>query len=252
MNEHEKILEIVRLKDQAPVQFVVDRAALLVIDMQRYFVSPGYPFGDTLEKLVPGASEGYFRRVTEVVVPNIKLLLAAFRSRNRPVFFTATGTYHDGSELPPWLKDFDDLGMTLVGHRIWPRTDEAAWQIDDSVRPEPGEIVLHKTTSGPVNSTKLDQLLHNLGVTSLIVTGLTTDVCVTQTARETADRGFRVIVAEDACTTLSEEMHKAALLAFSLAFGRVRKTEELLEIVVDAKNSIGRGFTRINADREKL
>lgn len=231
MNEHEKILEIIRLKDQAPLQFEPDRAALLVIDMQRYFVSPDYPFGETIEKLVSGASEGYFRRVKDVVAPNIKRLLAAFRSRHRPIFFTGTGTYHDGSELPPWLRDFDELGMTLVGQRIWPRTDAAAWQIDDSVRPESGEFVLHKTTSGPINSTNLDQLLHNLGVTTLVVTGLTTDVCVTQTARETADRGFRVIVAEDACTTLSEEMHRAALLAFSLAFGRVRKTEELVKII---------------------
>ncbi len=238
MNEHEKIVEIVRLKDQAPVQFEVDHAALLVIDMQRYFVSPDYPFGRTIEKLVSGAGAGYFQRVTDVVVPNIKQLLTAFRSRSRPIFFTGTGTYYDGSELPAWLKDFDSLGMALVGERIWPRTDDAGWQIDDSVRPESGEIVLHKTTSGPVNSTKLDQLLHNLGVTSLIVAGLTTDVCVTQTARETADRGFRVVIAEDACTTLSEEMHKAALLAFSLAFGRVRKTEELLKILGEETRAV--------------
>ena len=86
----------------------------------------------------------------------------------------------------------------------------------------------------PINlkgrTTKLDQTLHNLDINSLVVTGLTTDICVTQTARETADRGFRVIVAEDACTTLSEEMHRAALTAFALAFGRVRKTEELLTL----------------------
>ena len=238
MNEHEKILEIVRLKDQAPLQFDVDHSALLVIDMQRYFVNAAYPFGQTIEKLVPGASEGYFKRVSDVVVPNVKRLLEAFRSHKRPVFFTGTGTYHDGSELPPWLKDFDNLGMALVGDRIWPRTDDESWQIDDSVRPQQGEIVLHKTTSGPVNSTKLDQLLHNLGVNSLIVTGLTTDVCVTQTARETADRGFRVVVAEDACTTLSEEMHRAALLAFSLAFGRVRKTEQLLEILGEEARAV--------------
>jgi nicotinamidase-related amidase len=99
------------------------------------------------------------------------------------------------------------------------------------IAPRPGEFVLHKTTSGPLNSTRLDRLLHNLGVTSLVVAGLTTDVCVTQTARETADRGFRVVVAGDACTTLSEEMHAAALLAFSLAFGRVRKTDEVLALL---------------------
>lgn len=231
MNEHEKILKMILLKDQAPLIFDVDHGALLVIDVQRYFVSPDYPFGQTIEKLVPGATEGYFRRVNERVLPNVQRLITAFRDRRRPIIFTGTGTYHDGTELPPWLRDFDDLGMALVGDRIWPRNDDPSWQIDDRVAPQSGEIVLHKTTSGPVNSTKLDQLLHNLGVTSLVVVGLTTDICVTQTARETADRGFRVVVAEDACTTLSEEMHNSALLAFSLAFGRVRKTEELVSLL---------------------
>jgi biuret amidohydrolase len=76
--------------------------------------------------------------------------------------------------------------------------------------------------------------LHNLGIDSLVVTGLTTDVCVTQTARETADRGFQVIVAEDACTTLSEEMHQGALLCFQIAFGRVKKTEEVVSLLSSA------------------
>ena len=53
-------------------------------------------------------------------------------------------------------------------------------------------------------------------------------MCVTQTARETADRGFQVIVAEDACTTLSEEMHRGALRCFQIAFGRVKKTDEVV------------------------
>ena len=109
---------------------------------------------------------------------------------------------------------------------------DPSWQIEDSVAPLPGEMVLNKTSSGPLSSTKLDQILHNLGVNSLVVCGLTTAVCVTQTARETADRGFRVIVAEDACTEMSEEMHQAALLTFSYVFGRVRRTEEVVEIIV--------------------
>jgi nicotinamidase-related amidase len=60
---------------------------------------------------------------------------------------------------------------------------------------------------------------------------LTTDVCVTQTARETADRGFQAVIAEDACTTLSEQMHRAALQCFSIAFGRVRSTDEVVRLL---------------------
>lgn len=228
MNEHDKILEVIRLKDQAPFHFNPDRSALIVIDVQRYFVSPEYPFARVLERLVPGATENYFRRVCQTVLPNIKNMLRVFRTHARPVIFTATGSYtENGAELPQWLKDFDQLGQSLLGQRVWPQVGDPSWQIDESVAPHPGELILHKMSSGPLNSTKLDQILHNLRINSLVVTGLTTDVCVIQTARETADRGFHVIVAGDCCTTLSEEMHNAALAAFSLAFGRVRKSGEI-------------------------
>jgi nicotinamidase-related amidase len=235
VNEHEKVLEIIRLKDQAPLDLDPRQTALLVIDVQRYFVEPDHPFAQALEKLVPGSTDGYFERVRDRVVPNTRRLLEAFRAAGRPVVFTGTGSHtEDGRELPQWLKEFDQLGLALLGTRIWPKVSDPSWQIDESVAPRPGEFVLHKTSSGPLNSTRLDQTLHNLGVTSLVVAGLTTDVCVTQTARETADRGFRVVVAEDACTTLSEEMHAAALLAFSLAFGRVRKTGEVVSLMSPA------------------
>lgn len=239
MNEHERVLEIIKLKGQAPTDFDSQQSALLVIDMQRYFVRPDYTFAQALEKLVPGCTQGYFQRVRESVVPNVQRLLESFRENGRPVIFTGTGSYsNDGAELPHWLKQFDQLGLAVIGSRVWPKVDEPGWQIDESVAPQAGEFVINKTSSGPLNSTKLDQTLHNLGINSLVVAGLTTDVCVTQTARETADRGFRVVVAEDACTTLSEEMHRSALAAFGLAFGRVRKTEELLGMFTKESSAV--------------
>src|SRR6516162_5013595 len=125
------------------------------------------------------------------------------------------------------MRDFDQLGLELLGERVHPLVNHPSWQIDDRITPMPGEIVVNKTSSGALSSTKLDQTLHNLGVNSLVVCGLTTAMCVTQTAREAGDRGFRVVIAEDACTELSEEMHEAALMAFSWIFGRVRSTEEI-------------------------
>jgi nicotinamidase-related amidase len=235
MTEHDKVLELIHLKDQAPITFDPRKTALLVIDVQRYFVSPNYPFAQAFEKLVPGTTAGYFKRINSTVLPNIKRLQECFRAQQLPIIYTATGTCTgDGRDLPGWLKDFDQLGLTVLGERIWPPTNDPSWQIDHSVAPLPGELVLSKTSSGPLNSTKLDQTLHNMGIDSLVVTGLTTDVCVTQTARETADRGFQVIVAEDACTTLSEEMHRAALLCFQIAFGRVKKTDEVVSLLSSA------------------
>src|ERR1044072_1747536 len=106
MDEHDKILEIIRLKDQAPLHFEPDRSALLVIDVQRYFVNPQYPFARVLERLVSGATRNYLRRVHETVLPNINRLLRVFRTHMRPVIFTGTGSYtENGAELPQWLKD---------------------------------------------------------------------------------------------------------------------------------------------------
>jgi len=232
MDDHDKVMEVMRLKDQAPLSINPDKTALLVIDAQRYFVSPDYPFGRVFERLVPGSTRGYFERVNNTVLPNIKRLQDHFRSRGLPIFYTATGTCTgDGRDLPGWLKEFDQMGMAVLGERIWPWIGDPSWKIDDAVAPLPGEVVLSKTSSGPLNSTRLDQTLRNIGIDSLVVTGLTTDVCVTQTARETADRGFQVIIAEDACTTLSAKMHAAALQCFSIAFGRVRSTEEVVRLL---------------------
>ena len=238
MTDHEKVQQIIKLKDQAPITLEKEKSALLIVDVQRYFAKPDYPFAQTFEGLVPGATAGYFERVESTVLPNIQRLQECFRSQGLPVIFCGAGSYlEDGQDLPAWLKDFNQLGLMVLGQRPIPQVNDPSWQMEDSIAPLPGELVLNKTSSGPLNSTRLDQILHNLGVNSLVVCGLTTAICVTQTAREAADRGFRVLVAEDASTEMSQEMHEAALLAFSLTFGRVRSTEEVEKLMSPARSA---------------
>jgi len=232
MSDHEKVQGLSRIKERAPVALEPEKSALLVVDVQRFFSAPDSPFAQIFEKLVPGATGGYFGRVESTVLPNIGRLQECFRARGLPVIFCCFGSFlGDGRDLPQWLKDFDHLGLGLLGRRINPAVNDSDWQVDGRVAPRPGERVLNKNTSGPLNSTKLDQVLHNAGINSLVVCGLTTAVCVTQTARELADRGFRVLVAEDACTEMSEEMHRMALFNFSFVFGRVRSTGEVVELI---------------------
>ncbi|HEX2170977.1 MAG TPA: isochorismatase family cysteine hydrolase [Dehalococcoidia bacterium] len=235
MDEHEMVREIIRMKDAgSPLVIDPERSALLVTDVQRYFVSPDDAFGQVLETLMPGVTAGYFTRVRESVIPNIQRVLACCRALRMPIFYTAAGSrLPDGSDLPGWMKAFDQLGLTLHDTRVFPPVHDPSWQVDGRVTPLAGDVVLDKPSSGPLASTRLDQTLRNIGVDTLIVTGLTTDVCVAQAARELADRGFQVIVVEDACTALSEQMHQAALLGFSLTFGRVRTTEALLAMLPD-------------------
>jgi nicotinamidase-related amidase len=235
MSDHDMILEIIRLKDQTPIVLDPRTTALVIVDMQRYFVSPHYPLMQTFEKLVPGVTAGYCERVNSQVIPNISRLQACFRALGLPLIYTAIGScLPNGQDLNRMWKELDRLSLSAVGRRMFPAVDAPSWMIDDSVSPLPGELVLNKTSSGTLNSTMLDQTLRNMGVESLIVCGVTTDVCVETTARDVADRGFQVIIAEDACTAFSSDLHRAALQAFSLAFGRVRKTEEVVQLLAEA------------------
>jgi nicotinamidase-related amidase len=236
MTEHEKIQEMIRQKQQAPIALDPRRTALVVIDVQRFFTRQDSEFAQVFQRLSPGATDGYFQRVNSIVLPRIQELLHCFRSLGLPVIFCVFGSHaQDGRDLPSWLKDFDRLGLQLLGRQSNPVVNGDSWQIEDAITPVPGELIINKTSSGALSSTNLDQTLHNMGITSLAVCGLTTAVCVGLTARQTADRGFRVVMVGDACTELSQDMHEAALLSFSHVFGQVRATPELIEFLESAK-----------------
>ncbi|HET7600657.1 MAG TPA: isochorismatase family protein, partial [Gemmatimonadales bacterium] len=149
MDEHAQILGIIRSKNASPLELDPKRTALLVVDMQRYFTQPSHAFTDLFETLSPGAARGYLARVREIVVPAIHKLLQAFRAGGGPVVFTAVGTESgDGRELPHWLRSLDQLGLAVVGKRVWPPITDPSWAIDDALRPLPHEVVLNKLSAG--------------------------------------------------------------------------------------------------------
>jgi biuret amidohydrolase len=231
MADHDKVLEMIARKRQMPIALDREKCALVVVDVQRFFTRPDSAFGRVLGAVQPGLTDGYFERVKSVL-PKIRQLQQGFRGLHLPVVFCVVGTHTgDGQDLPTWLKEFDELAKAITGERANPSINDWSWQVDEAVSPLPGELVMNKTSSGALASTKLDQLLRNMGVTSLVVCGLTTAVCVAQTARETADRGFRVVMASDACTEMSQEMHEAALVSFWHPFGQARETREILEFL---------------------
>jgi biuret amidohydrolase len=238
MTEHEKIQEMVRQKDELPLTLERAKSAMLIIDVQRHFTKPDHPFGRVFDKLMPGAADGYFKRVKATVLPNIKRLQECFRSQALPVIFCGGGGYlADGRDLPEFMRDWDKVGLEILGCRMQALVGDPGWDFDDEIAPLTGEMVLNKSCTGALSSTKLDQILHNMGVNSLVVCGLTTAVCVSQTAREFVDRGFRVLLVGDACTELSEEMHRAALFTFSYCYGRVKTTEETIRYFASAPNT---------------
>ena len=209
-----------------------ERTALLVIDMQRYFVHPEYPFGKWIQQVDPSGSNAYFERVKHIVVPSIQRLQERFRSLDAQIAYTEFGSLRqDGRDMPGWARRHNALGHQAFGSAVYPPFDHPSCRIDESVAPQADELVVQKTTSGPVNSTKLDQTLRVLGIDTVVVTGVVTDVCVAQTTREFGDRDFDSIVVADACAALDQNVHKAALDTIGKIFGTVLSADQVLGLL---------------------
>ncbi len=189
-----------------PYDFAFDpaQAALLIIDMQRDFLEPG-GFGEML-----GNDVGQLRRAIE---PN-RRLLAAWRAAGLPVIHTREGHRPDLSDLPP-AKKVRGGGKTTIGDpgpmgRILVR-GEAGHDIIPELYPIAGEPVVDKPGKGAFFATDLEAILKHRGVKQLVVTGVTTEVCVNTTVREANDRGFDCLVLADCTGSYFPEFHAMGL-----------------------------------------
>lgn len=197
------------------------RSALLLIDMQYATGARAGALGRKLKAQGSTTGEYRFERIETRVMPNAHRLLAAFRAaRRRVVYVTIGAQLPDASDAPPHMRKlFRDL-ENYVGSR--------EHEILDELAPQPGELVLRKTSIGAFASTGIDSLLRSLGVEQLYLCGVSTNMCVETTAREAADRGYLVTLVEDACGTTHADLHDATMKNFKRLFGRVRSTDEAL------------------------
>jgi nicotinamidase-related amidase len=234
MSEHELVTGMLSAKNAAPLELDPARTALIIVDMQRYFTQPSFPFTDVFEKMSPGVCSGYLRRVRDNVIPSIRRLLDHFRNNGSLVVFTAVGTEtRDGSDLAVWARGLDEAGLNLLGTRIHPPVGDPSWQIDPALEPVKGEILVNKLSAGTFATTNLAEQLRSRGIDRVVITGVVTDVCVSTTAREAADRNFKVVVVSDACTTFSERLHQANLETLHV-FGWVRSTDDVIRMTQTA------------------
>src|SRR6201994_2393664 len=179
-------------------------AALLIIDMQRDFLEPG-GFGEML-----GNDVSQLRRAIE---PN-KALLTAWRDAGGLVMHTREGHRPDLTDLPP-AKKIRGRSATTIGDsgpmgRILVR-GEAGHDIIPELYPAPGEPVIDKPGKGAFFATDLHAILQNRGIQQLVVTGVTTEVCVNTTVREANDRGYDCLVLEDCVGSYFPEFQAAGL-----------------------------------------
>jgi len=147
----------------------------------------------------------------------------------RRIVFTRHGPLlADGSDMVARRRRRDRDSLASTGTpALWHR-GTFEHEVVAALAPAPGELVTDKNTSSAFNSTGIGWLLRNMAVETLVVVGMATDMCVETTARDAADRGFDVIVVEDATATFVERHHRAALSGFARVFGQVWATDDVL------------------------
>lgn len=196
-------------------------AALLCIDMQYLDAAEGYGvFADATSSGVPlEAQEYYFTTLAQYVLPNVRRLQECFRANDLEVIHTRIQSLTmDGRDRSP--------GHKRLGLHAAPGSKEAEFLPE--VAPSGDELVINKTASGVFTSTNLEFILRNMGIDALFVTGVYSNECVSTTVRDASDLGFLVTVIDDACTTVTRELHDFTIAGLRDRYARILSTDETI------------------------
>lgn len=207
--------------------FIPDKTALLIIDVQRDFVYPG-GFGEMLGNKV---------EILQKVINPIQKILKCFREKGLMIIFTKEAHKPDLSDLPETKRERGNLKVRIGDEGPMGRVliaGEYGNDIVDELKPLPSEVVISKPGKGSFYKTNLEETLNSKGIKSLIIAGVTTEVCVKSTVIEANDRGYECLVLEDCVASYFPEFYKSALdmiKAQGAIFGWVTNSKELLKAI---------------------
>jgi len=191
------------------------KTALVVVDMQNYFVKPGH------QSEIPGARE---------IVPNINRLAAELRRRGGHVVWVRNGTtgtreswsnYHDYLQTPEHSqRRYDSMEIGADGYDYWHQND---------IRPEDAQITKKRYSAFIQGSSNIEQHLRERGIDTVLITGTATNVCCESTARDAMMLNFKTVMVSDGLATHSDEEHNATLSNFYGQFGDVQTVDEIMQ-----------------------
>lgn len=185
------------------LQLETEKSALLVIDMQKFFLDPESPT---------------FTCGGIAIIPSLQKLIAQFRKKNRPVIYTRH--VHHPSGFDAGIMEWWWEGMCLEG------SEES--KIISDLAPTEEEKIISKHRYSAFYNTDLEIVLRCLGIQDLVITGIMTNMCCESTARDAFYRDFRVFFTADGTGSINEEMHSASLLNLAFGFANIVKCEEII------------------------
>jgi nicotinamidase-related amidase len=197
-------LERIGPYNQHEMRLDVAASALLVIDMQRFFLdetSPTFACGGV------------------AILPTVKRLVSAFRAAGRPVIFTRH--VHHPDDLDSGIMAWWWEGKCLEG------SEES--EVHPQLAPMPGEKVVFKHRYSAFYNTDLETVLRCLNVKDVVISGVLTNLCCESTARDAYYRDHRVFFPADASGSINEEMHVASLLNLAFGFAYVTTADAIAE-----------------------